>query len=102
MNLQVRSLFRNNMTEQGRLLTHMLGGIVYSLSRPEHLKKGMAKLGKSHVRYGVKPEHYSVVKQAMLETIREVLGDQKSKKTIDAWESALDFVMDIMKVHAYA
>ena len=99
---QVRSLFRNNMTEQGRLLTHMLGGIVYSLSRPEHLKKGMAKLGKSHVRYGVKPEHYPVVKQAMIETIREVLGDQKSQKTIDAWESALDFVMDIMKVHAYA
>ena len=44
---EARALFRNNMTDQGRLLTHMLGGIVYSLSRPHHLEKGLAKLGQS-------------------------------------------------------
>jgi hemoglobin-like flavoprotein len=98
----VRALFRNNMTDQGRLLTHMLGGIVYSLSRPEHLKKGLVKLGRSHVQYGVKAEYYPVVKQAMIETIDEVLGDSKTKKTIEAWNKALDFVIDTMKVHAYA
>lgn len=98
----VRALFRNNMTDQGRLLTHMLGGIVYSLSRPEHLKKGLAKLGQSHVDYGVKAEYYPVVKQAMLETIDEVLGERKSSQTIAAWNEALDFVIDTMKTHAHA
>jgi len=97
----VRTLFRKNMTDQGRLLTHMLGGIVYSLSRPEHLKKGLAKLGQSHVNYGVKAEYYPIVKQAMLETIDEVLGERKSQQTINAWNAALDFVIDTMKAHAH-
>ena len=98
----IRALFRNNMTDQGRLLTHMLGGIVYSLSRPEHLKKGLAKLGKSHVQYGVKAEYYPVVKQAMIETIDEVLGENKTPKTLEAWNAALDFVIDTMKTSARA
>ncbi|MGB5654793.1 MAG: globin domain-containing protein, partial [Robiginitalea sp.] len=99
---KIRALFRNNMTEQGRLLTHMLGGIVYSLSRPEHLKKGLAKLGRSHVQYGVKAEYYPVVKQAMIETIDEVLGECKTERTMEAWNTALDFVIDTMKGHAHA
>lgn len=98
----VRALFRKNMTDQGRLLTHMLGGIVYSLSRPEHLKRGLAKLGKSHVQYGVKAAYYPIVKQAMLETISEVLEDNKTARTIEAWNTALDFVIDTMKENAYA
>ena len=97
----VRALFRNNMTDQGRLLTHMLGGIVYSLSRPAHLKKGLAKLGQSHIQYGVKAEYYPVVKQAMVETIDEVLGEHRTPKTMEAWNTALDFVIDTMKSHAH-
>ena len=98
----VRALFRNNMTDQGRLLTHMLGGIVYSLSRPEHLKKGLAKLGQSHVQYGVKAEYYPIVKQSMIETIDEVLGEDKTPRTLEAWNTALDFVIDTMKSSADA
>ncbi|RIV49083.1 hypothetical protein D2V93_14840 [Flagellimonas taeanensis] len=96
----VRALFRNNMTDQGRLLTHMLGGIVYSLSRPEHLKRGLEKLGQSHVHYGVKEEYYPVVKQSMIETIDEVLGQNKTSRTLEAWNTALDFVIDTMKSSA--
>lgn len=92
-----RSLFRNNMTDQGRLLTHMLGGIVYSLSRPEHLTTGLKKLGQSHVKYGVQAAHYPIVKTAMMATIDETLGELKTPKTLDAWSTALDFVMDAMQ-----
>lgn len=93
----VRQLFKNNMSAQGRLLTHMLGGIVYSLSRPEHLVMGLKKLGKNHERYGVQPEYYPIVKEAMLETIPEVLKDFTSARVIEAWSQALDFVIDTMK-----
>ena len=97
INPQARSLFRNDMVEQGRLLTHMLGGIVYSLSRPEHLVSGLQKLGESHLAYGVKPEHYPVVKQAMITTIETILGGRKTEKTLDAWDKALDYVMEVMQ-----
>ncbi len=93
----VRNLFKKNMTDQGRLLTHMLGGIVYSLARPEHLALGLKKLGESHVRYGVIEAHYPVVKQALLETIDKTLGDQKTDKTLIAWNQALDHVIDTMQ-----
>lgn len=93
----VRKLFKKSMRDQGRLLTHMLGGIVYSLARPEHLLMGLKKLGQNHVRYGVQPEFYPVVKEAMLETIPEVLGDFYRPAINEAWESALDFVIDTMK-----
>lgn len=98
----VKALFRKNMTDQGRLLTHMLGGIVYSLSRPEYLKKGLASLGKSHVNYGVKAEYYPIVKQAMLATIDEVLKDNNKPRALEAWSTALDFVIDTMKKNAYS
>lgn len=94
---QARSLFRSNMTDQGRLLTHMLGGIVYSLSRPEHLATGLKKLGQSHIKYGVQAAHYPIVKQAMMETIDETISDLKTDRTLEAWSTALDFVMDAMQ-----
>ncbi|MEZ4688446.1 MAG: adenylate/guanylate cyclase domain-containing protein [Bacteroidia bacterium] len=94
---EVRSLFRNNMRDQGRLLTHMLSGIVYSLSRPEHLVLGLKRLGKNHTRYGVKDEHYPVIKEVMLETIPEVLGDFYRPRINEAWGQALDFVVATMK-----
>ena len=94
---QVRSLFRNNMRDQGRLLTHMLSGIVYSLSRPEHLVMGLKRLGKNHDRYGVKEDHYPVIKEVMLETIPEVLGDFFTPRINEAWGQALDFVVATMK-----
>jgi hemoglobin-like flavoprotein len=93
----VKNLFKKNITDQGRLLTHMLGGIVYSLSRPEYLELGLKKLGESHNKYGVEPEHYPVVKQAMMETIEESLGDLKTDKTMRAWSAALDKVVDVMQ-----
>ena len=93
----VRDLFLNNMQDQGRLLTHMLGSIVYSLSRPKYLKMGLKSLGLNHVRYGVKNEYYPVVKEAMLETIPEILGENYNDRIGEAWSQALDFVIDAMK-----
>lgn len=93
----VRNMFKNNMMMQGRLLTHMLTGIVYSLSRPEHLAMGLKSLGKSHEKYGVLPEHYPVVKSVMLETIAEQLGDSYTARVAEAWNRAMDFVTDSMK-----
>lgn len=93
----VRGLFKNDMAMQGRMLTHMLIGIVYSLSRPEHLVLGLKTLGKSHQKYGVRPEHYPVVKEALLKTIEEQMADDASDKVRDAWSQALDLVTDAMK-----
>ena len=94
----VRELFKKSMIDQGRLLTHMIGGIVYALSRPAHLTLGLKKLGYDHLNYGVKAEYYPVVKQAMLETIEETLIEEGAlgECTKLAWETAMDFIIDAM------
>ncbi|WP_186755912.1 adenylate/guanylate cyclase domain-containing protein [Echinicola salinicaeni] len=93
----VQQLFKKNMLEQGRMLTHMLSGIIYSLSRPEHLKMGLHKLGKQHIRYGVKKEYYPILKEVMLESIKEELGDAHNENVQKAWENAIDMVTGLMK-----
>jgi class 3 adenylate cyclase/hemoglobin-like flavoprotein len=93
---QVRSLFKGDMNAQGRMLTHMLVGIVYSLSRPDHLTMGLRTLGKSHERYGVRPEYYPAVVDVLIETIREQLGELCTEKVERAWRQALEFVTKTM------
>lgn len=94
---QVRELFKKNLLDQGRMLTHMLGGIVYSLSRPDYLVLGLKSLGRQHQSYGVEIEHYPVVRAALLETIEEQLGELSSPKIMQSWEIALDLVIQSMK-----
>ena len=97
---EARTLFKNNMASQGRLLTHMLGGIVYSMSRPEHLAMGLKLLGESHVRYGVHEVHYPVVLECLMETIQKELGDLCNDKLLSAWKQALETVTSEMKHYA--
>lgn len=97
---ETRSLFKNNMSSQGKLLTHMLAGIVYSMSRPEHLSLGLKLLGQSHSRYGVLEEHYPIVLSSLLETIKEELGEYYSGQLIKAWEQALITITSEMKKYA--
>lgn len=92
----LRQLFASNMLDQGRLLTHMLGAIVYSLSRPDYLLLGLKKLGQNHLRYGVKNEYYPLVKETMLETIVDVLADFYRPTIGEAWSKALDFIIENM------
>ena len=33
----------------------------------------------------------------MMETIDEALGNLKTEKTLEAWDAALDFIMDAMQ-----
>jgi len=94
---QVKELFTRNMLDQGRMLTHMLGGIIYSLSRPEYLILGLRSLGRQHEGYGVQKEHYPIVREALLETIEDELGDAYTHKVRHAWQSALDLVVQSMR-----
>src|SRR5262245_6564529 len=62
----VRPLFANtDMTEQGRKLMQIIGTAVSGLDRLDALVPDIQALGKRHVDYGVKQEHYSKVGEAL-------------------------------------
>ena len=93
---EIQKLFRGNIETQGEMLGHMIQAVVYAASRPENLALGLQALGRQHVRYGVEAEHYLLVRQALLETIPEVLGDTYSPHVGKAWESIIDSVLGLM------
>ena len=94
---EVKVLFKNNMLNQGRLLMHMLVSIVHALSRPGQLKMGLRALGRSHIKYGVKKNHYAVLMEVLLECIQTQLGEEASQNTLKAWREAMGLITGIMK-----
>jgi hemoglobin-like flavoprotein len=59
------------------------------------------KLAKRHVNYGVIPEHYPIVGQALLWTIQRMLGLNWTSDIAAAWTEAYGMLSDHMISEAY-
>lgn len=53
-------------------------------------------IAQKHASLQVKPEHYPIVGENLLESIREVLGEGATPEIIDAWAEAYGFLADIL------
>lgn len=85
---QVRGLFGADLVSQGAKLMAMLASVVASLDRPDVLLPAAQQLAERHVAYGVLPEHYPVVGQALIDTLHKGLGHAFDADTRDAWLAA--------------
>ncbi|NET31462.1 MAG: 2Fe-2S iron-sulfur cluster binding domain-containing protein [Cyanothece sp. SIO1E1] len=95
---QARQLFKGNMERQVALLSHVLKGTVYALCRPQNLVMGLQELGKRHISYGVKKEHFALVKEVLLETLSSSIGRGYNELTHQAWDRVLDIAFQQMQV----
>lgn len=93
---QVRTLFKGDMKEQGRKLMAMLATVVNGLTRLETIVPAAQQLAVRHAAYGVRPEHYSVVGAALLDTLDKGLGDDFTTEVRDAWSSAYGLLSNVM------
>ncbi|MGN6817134.1 MAG: globin domain-containing protein [Sphingomonas sp.] len=91
-----RPLFRNDMTEQGRLLIEALAWIVTGLSRLDAMLPCVRKLAERHVGYGVEDRHYAVVGRALLHMVKTHGGPKVDAATLEAWTIAYAIVSDAM------
>ena len=88
---------------QGGMLEHMLRGIIYALSRPEHLALGLHTLGRRHNNYGVLQGHYDLFRQPMLDTIAHLYpGEPEGPRVVEAWSAVLDTILGLLKAGAEA
>ncbi|CAN5577720.1 globin family protein [soil metagenome] len=92
----LRSMFPADMTEQKRKLMAMLGTAVGALKQPEALIPVVQKLGRSHVAYGVKDEHYPIVGAALIYTLGAGLGDAFTPEVHEAWGEAYSLLSSVM------
>ena len=87
MDPSLKSLFPDELEEQGKLLMSMLDTAVKLLDNTEKLIPAVEKLGERHVGYGAKPEHYDTVGAALLKTLSAGLGDDFTTPVKNAWLS---------------
>lgn len=93
----LRPMFRTPQPEQARKLAHVLTVVVKSLSRPEQILPAVEELGRRHSNYGVRPEHYATVGEALLWTLQSGLGEAFTAEVRDAWSSAYLFLSSTMQ-----
>jgi hemoglobin-like flavoprotein len=98
----VKPLFKGDIKEQGRKLTAMLNSVVNGLNDLSALVPVAQELGKRHVPYGVKAEHYDTVGAALLWTLGAGLGDAFTPPVKEAWTAAYTTLAGVMKQAAYA
>tara|TARA_B100000676_G_C17949171_1_gene771016 strand:- start:677 stop:1084 length:408 start_codon:yes stop_codon:yes gene_type:complete len=92
----LKPLFKGNMEEQGRKLMSMIGVAVKGLDRLDSIVPAVQKLGERHKDYGVKPEDYDTVGQALLWTLDQGLGDAFDAETESAWTAAYTLLASTM------
>ena len=93
----LRSLFRTTREHQARMLAVALTSVVTSLGHPDRIKDAVEALGRRHVGYGVRDEHYTTVGAALLWTLEAGLGDAFTPETREAWAAAYGWLAFTMQ-----
>ena len=93
----MRRLFHNDLTAQGGKLMDTLDAVVSSLDHFESLRPRLARLGRLHASYGVRPAHYDAFITALLWACGQALGADFDARTREAWRLALAAIAAVMQ-----
>jgi hemoglobin-like flavoprotein len=95
----LRPLFRGSMESQYEKFISMLSIIVARLDRPDTVAQEISQLAQRHEGYGVKPEHYEAVGEALMWTLEKGLGIDWNDQVKTAWEACYDSLTQAMLDH---
>jgi hemoglobin-like flavoprotein len=84
----LRSLFKRDMAVQHAKLMAALGAAVGALDRLESMAPMIRELGRRHAGYGVRPDHYATVGEALIWTLAQTLGEDFTRDLRRAWTDA--------------
>lgn len=93
----LKPLFTTDIKEQGKKLMQMISVAVNGLNDLEKIVPAVEELGKRHVKYGVKDEHYDTVGSALLWTLEKGLGDAFTPDVKEAWTETYTLLATTMK-----
>jgi hemoglobin-like flavoprotein len=97
----LKPLFKGDMAEQGKKLMKMIATAVNGLDQLDAIVPAVQDLGRRHVAYGVKPQHYDTVGAALIQTLAQGLGAAFTPEVKDAWTTVYGVLADTMKAAAY-
>lgn len=78
----VRSLFRPDMDEQYYKLVRMISTMVEAADDPERFEADCRASGARHRKYGAKPAHYPVLREALVAALRETASPSPEEEAL--------------------
>lgn len=93
----LRPLFQHNIQEQSKKLMTTLRMAVDGLDHRNELASSIRALGRRHVQYGVKEQHYDTVGEALLWALEKGLGAEFTPEARGAWLSVYIWLATTMK-----
>jgi hemoglobin-like flavoprotein len=100
LNPELRQLFHGDIMTQSRKLMEMIALVVDNLNQFDHMLPRVQLLGRAHIGYGARAEHYDTVGAALAWAIRQVLEEQFTPADEQAWMAAYTMLADAMKASA--
>jgi len=98
----LRPMFGTDMEAQGKKLMAMIAAAVNGLNDIERLLPVVRDLGARHEGYGVEPEHYEIVGEALIWTLEQGLGDDFTEEVKQAWIEVYNALSSTMIEAAHA
>jgi hemerythrin len=107
-----RRLFRGDMEEQKQKMARVFGDFVRRKSRSHHflpvtgkageaIIPGVGALGARHeLNYGVRPQHFAHMREALLYAVRSLLGREYNDEIGRVWSEAFEMLAHSMQHQA--
>ena len=92
----LRGMFPSDMAAQKRKLMDSLRMVIEGLRAPTLVRARLEELGRGHVKYGVKPEHYPLVCEMIVATLAEQPGGNWTAELLQDWSNAMRLISEIM------
>jgi hemoglobin-like flavoprotein len=92
----LRPMFSASLESQYERFVSMLSMIVARIDRPDTITPEISQLARRHEGYGVKPEHYQAVREALLWMLEKGLGNDWNDEVQQAWGTCYDSITQAM------
>ncbi|HZW10679.1 MAG TPA: globin domain-containing protein [Phycisphaerales bacterium] len=93
---ELRRLFPSDLGQQKNYLMTALALVAKHVDNIAALEPSLRDLGRRHVGYGARPEHYPMVRDAALGALAAASGAEWTSELAAAWGEAIDTVSAAM------
>jgi len=93
---ETQRLFKSSPDSQPKILAAAVTAYAMNIDNLDALSGAVAKMSAAHVRTNIKPEHYPMVGESLINSMKAVLGDAATPQITDAWTEAYFFLSDIL------
>ena len=96
-NPSLKTIFKFSLERQSKLLFDFLSTIITRLDQINDIENDIKLVASTYAEYGILPQHYEMMRTALLWTLEKGLEKDWTPELADAWLTGSIEVMNIMK-----